>query len=74
MEDGVGLCIKHDRTEIGDEIGVVELEMQGLRLGFNLCVAPSPVKLVSQNLPKSDWNRESESVGRNPRINNRRMN
>ena len=26
MEDGVRLCIRHDGMEIGDEIGVVELE------------------------------------------------
>ena len=64
MEDRVGLHVRHDGTEIGDGIGVVELEMQSLRLGFNLCVAPSPVKLVSQNLPKLDWNGESEFVGR----------
>ena len=27
MEDGIGLCVRHDRKEIGNEIGVVELEM-----------------------------------------------
>ena len=53
--ESIGLCIRHDGTEIGDEIRVVKLETQSLRLGFNLCVAPLPVKLVSQNLLKSDW-------------------
>ena len=37
-------------AEIGDGVRDVELEAQGLRHGFNLCVAPLPVKQLSQNL------------------------